>query len=163
MRSRANKFRASKGDFSGKGKRIGIVVAEFNEFLTDRLLAGAVDTLLRHGVKSSGIHVVYVPGAFEIPIALQKALKEGRWDAAITLAVVIRGQTKHFDQVATESARGVRELSMKSSIPVILGLILAESVDQAIERVGIKHANKGREWALAALEMADLMKKELGS
>ncbi len=150
-----------KGDFSGKGKKIGLLVSEFNEYLTTRLLEGAVDTLVRQGVRERDITVVYVPGAFEIPLALKKMLEERKWDAVLTLAVVIRGQTRHFDQVVLETARGIRELSVKSETPVILGLIPAETPAQAISRVGLKQMNKGREWALAALEMASLMKRGL--
>ena len=152
-------IRRIKGDFSARGKKFGIVVAEFNEFLTSRLLEGALDTLMRHGAKEKDVNVVYVPGAFEIPLAAQKLISQKKLDAVITLAVVIRGETKHFEQVALEATKGIRELMQKSSIPVILGIIPAETIEQAIERVGIKHANKGRDWAMAAIEMANLMRK----
>ncbi len=150
--------RRIKGHFSAVGKRFGIVVSEFNEFLTTRLLEGALDTLLRHGASQKSIQVVYVPGAFEIPLATQRLIARQRLDAVITLAVIIRGQTKHFDQVANETARGLREIALRSEVPVILGVIPATNVAQAIERVGIKQTNKGREWALSAIEMADLMR-----
>ena len=146
-----------KGGFLAKGKKFGIVVSEFNEFLTNRLLEGALDTLLRHGAKEKDIQVVYAPGAFEIPLILKKLIRRKSLDALITLAVVIRGQTKHFDQVVRESARGVMEISVNSEIPVILGMIPAESVQEAMNRAGIKQVNKGREWALSAIEMANLM------
>ena len=136
------------------------MVSEFNEFLTHRLLEGAVDTLIKCGTSEKDIHVFYVPGAFEIPLLLKKILKNKRWDAVITLAVVIRGETRHFDQVVNETARGIRELSVQSEIPVILGVIPAASIAQATARVGIKQTNKGREWALAALEMANLMRQK---
>lgn len=152
--------RVHKGGFSAKGKRFGIIVSEFNEFLTGRLLEGALDTLLRHGAREKDVHVVHVPGAFEIPLVLKKLIRE-KLDAIITLAVIIRGETKHFDQVAMETARGIRELSVKSEIPVILGVLPAESVDQAIERVGLKQMNKGREWALSAIQMANLLPLKL--
>jgi 6,7-dimethyl-8-ribityllumazine synthase len=152
-----SKITRIKGGFSGRGKKIGIIVAEFNEFLTERLLEGALDALTRHGVGKKDIQVVYVPGAFEIPLTLKKLLSRKKFDAVLTLAIVIKGQTRHFDQVVSETAKGVRELSQKSEIPVILGVISALNEQQAIQRVGLKHTNKGREWALAAIEMANLM------
>lgn len=148
-----------KGAFSARGFRFGIVVSRFNELLTARLLEGALDTLLRHGAQEKNICVVHVPGAFEIPLAAKKLISKFKPDALITLAVVIRGQTRHFDQVVTESAKGIRELSMKTDIPVIFGMITADKTAHALERVGIKQTNKGREWALAAIEMASTMKK----
>ncbi len=151
-----------KGGCSARGKRFGIIVSEFNEFLTSRLLEGALDTLLRHGAREKDIHVVYVPGAFEIPLVLKKLVRK-KLDAVITLAVIIRGETKHFDQVAMETARGIREISLQSEIPAILGVIPAESVEQAIHRVGLKQLNKGREWALSAIEMANLLPLKISS
>lgn len=162
MRSTAKprrRVREIKGDFSAKGLKFGIVVSRFNEYLTRQLLDGAVETLKGHGAVSSHIWVVHVPGAFEIPLAAQKLIRKVRLDAVITLAVVIRGQTRHFDQVTRETARGLGELSRKSQVPVILGIIPAENVHQAIERVGLKQMNKGREWALSAIEMACLLRK----
>jgi len=148
----------SKGSFRAKGLKIAVVVSDFNEYLTRGLLLGAVDTLLRHGARKPDIKVFHVPGAFEIPLAAKRLVQKKRWDAVITLAVVIRGETKHFDQVVRESARSLRELSDRSEIPVILGIISAHTVAQAVERVGVKHMNKGREWAMAAIEMANLMR-----
>ena len=148
-----------KGGFSARGRRFGIVVSQFNEFLTSRLLEGALDTLLRHGALKKDIRVVYVPGAFEIPVASKKLISKIKTQDVITLAVVIRGETRHFDQVVNESAKGIRELSMKSGIPVILGMVTADKPAQAMERLGIKQMNKGREWALAAIEMANVMRK----
>lgn len=148
-----------KGALSAKGLKIGIVVAEFNELLTDRLLDGALDELGRLGARDKDITVVSVPGAFEIPLAAQQLIRKIKPNAVLTLAVVIKGKTKHFDQVVQETAKGVRELSQKTSVPVILGMIPASEVTQAILRVGIKHTNKGREWAQSAVKMANLMKK----
>ena len=148
-----------KGKFSARGKKFGVVVSQFNEYLTRQLLEGCLETLLGHGARQKDVCVVWVPGAFELPLAAKKLLSAGKWDALITLAVVIKGETKHFDQVAAESARGIRELSVKSRVPVILGVIPARSVGQAIARVGVKQMNKGREWALAAIQMADVMKR----
>ncbi len=153
------KVPALKGDLTAHGKSFGIVVAEFNELLTDRLLEGALDTLLRSGARPKDILVVHVPGAFEIPLAASKLLKRRKLSALITLAVVIKGKTKHFDQVVRETAKGVRELSQKSGVPVILGMIPADSVEDAAHRVGLKQANKGREWAASAVQMASLMEK----
>ncbi len=151
--------RRLKGSYDGRGKKFGIVVSEFNEFLTRRLLEGALDALTRAGAREKDITVAWVPGAFEIPLAAQKMIAKKRFDAVITLAVIIRGETKHFDQVTAETAKGLRELSQKTEVPVILGIIPANTVDQAMRRVGLKQVNKGREWALAALAMANLMKQ----
>ena len=148
-----------KGDYSARGMKFGVVVSEFNEFLTERLLEGVLDTLVRCGAKAANITVVHVPGAFEIPLAASRLLKRTPLSAVITLAVVIRGKTKHFDQVVSETAKGVRELSLKTGVPVLLGMIPADSIEDAAERVGIKHTSKGREWALSAVEMASLLKK----
>jgi 6,7-dimethyl-8-ribityllumazine synthase len=148
-----------KGDYSAKGFKFGIVAADFNELLTSRLVEGAVDTLRRHGARENSIVVVHVPGAFEIPLAAGKLIQKKKPDAVITLAVVIKGETKHFDQVVRETAKGIRELSKEHGIPVILGVIPANNIRQAERRVGIKQVNKGREWALSAIEMANLMKK----
>ncbi len=163
MRSlRKNKFKNVKSlkvSYNGRGRKFGIVVSTFNEFLTDQLLEGALDTLIRHGVKDKDIFVVQVPGAFEIPLAAKKMIASKKLDAVITLAVIIKGETKHFDQVAMESAKGVRELSMKSGVPVILGILPTHTTEQAIQRAGLKHGNKGREWALSAIEMANISRK----
>ena len=148
-----------KGDYSAKGRTFGIVVSNFNELLTSRLLEGAVDTLKRHGEAEKNITVVHVPGAFEIPLAAKKLIRKKKPDAVMTLAVVIKGETKHFDQVVRETARGIRELTDASEVPVILGVIAADNIRQAERRVGIKQMNKGREWACSAIEMANLMKK----
>ena len=148
-----------KGDYSAKGRQFGIVVADFNELLTGRLLDGAVDTLRRHGADEKNITVVHVPGAFEIPLAAKKLIRKKKLDAVITLAVVIKGETKHFDQVVRETAKGIREIIQKTDIPVILGVIAANHIRQAEQRVGIKQKNKGREWAASAIEMASLMTK----
>lgn len=163
MRSlRKNKFKSVKslkGSYNARGLKFGVVVSQFNELLTDQLLEGALDTLIRHGARSKDIFVAQVPGAFEIPLAAKKLIAKKKPHAVITLAVIIKGETKHFDQVAMESAKGVRELSMKSGIPVILGILPAHTTEQAIQRAGLKHGNKGRDWALSAIEMASLSGK----
>ncbi len=148
-----------KGDFAARGRCFGIVVSQFNEYLTKALLDGALDTLLRHGARERDITVVHTPGAFEIPLAAKKLISRKRPDAVITLAVVIRGETRHFDEVLRETAQGIRELSQNSNTPVILGIISAQNTRQALARVGVKQMNKGREWALAAIEMANLLQK----
>lgn len=147
-----------RGQMTAKGMKFGVVVSEFNEFLTERLLEGALDTLERCGARPSDVLVVRVPGAFEMPLAASKLLKNRKLSAIITLAVVIKGKTKHFDQVVRETAQGIRELSVASGVPVILGMVPADSIEDAAERVGIKQANKGREWALSAVQMANLVK-----
>lgn len=149
------------GEFSARGRRFAVIVARFNEYLTRQLLDGALDTLIHHGALEKDIQVVHVPGAFEIPLTAKKIARNKKFDAVITLAVIIRGQTKHFEQVAIQTARGLREVSLKSEVPVILGIIPAESVADAMERVGIKQANKGREWALSAIEMSNLFRHKL--
>ena len=147
-----------KGDYLARGIKFALVVSRFNEYLTGRLLEGAVDTLIRHGAREKDIQVVHVPGAFEIPLVTKKIIKKGKMDAVLALAVIIRGDTLHFEQVATQTARGLREVALASGIPVIMGIIPAESVNDAIQRVGIKQTNKGAEWALSAIEMANLMR-----
>ncbi|HTL70742.1 MAG TPA: 6,7-dimethyl-8-ribityllumazine synthase [Candidatus Eisenbacteria bacterium] len=149
-----SRVRRTRGSFDAKGKKFAIVMSRFNEPLTRRLLEGAVDTFVRHGAREKDIHVVEVPGAFEIPLAASKLIARSRPDALLTLSVVIKGETRHFDQVVAETARGLRELGERTGVPVILGMIPATNVLQAIERTGIKQMNKGREWALSAIEMA---------
>ncbi len=145
-----------KGGYDGRGRRFGVVVSQFNEPITARLLEGALDTLVRHGVRERDIRVAYVPGAFELPGITRELIAAFRPEAVIALAVVIRGQTRHFDQVVAESARGLGEASERTGVPVILGVIPAANVGQALRRAGIKQTNKGRDWALAALETANL-------
>ena len=156
--SDCKQIRHVKGVFSARGREFAIIVARFNEFLTARLLEGAVDTLLRHGALGKNIQVVHVPGAFEIPLVAKRIAQKKKVDAVITLAVIIRGQTRPSEQVATQAARGLWEVLLNSEIPVIRGIIPAESVSDAIERAGIKQTNKGREYALSAIEMANLMR-----
>lgn len=148
-----------RGSYQARGRRFAVVVSRFNEPLTARLLDGALDTLWRHGARKKDVCVVEVPGAFEIPLALKKTLSGRRFDAAIVLAVVIRGQTSHFDQVVRESAKGVREVTLQHETPVALGIVSANTPAQAMERVGVKQMNKGREWALTAIEMANLVRQ----
>ncbi len=148
-----------KGDYLARPYCFGIVVAQFNEYLTQSLLDASVDTLLRHGAQEKNIHVVHVPGAFEIPLATKKLIARKKPNAVITLSVVIKGKTKHFDQVVLETAQGIRELILKTDTPILLGMVSADTVNDALMRVGVKHMNKGREWALSAIEMASLCGK----
>ena len=161
-KSKKSRVRHWKGGMDAKGKRFGVVVSRFNEYLTKQLMEGALDTLLRHGARETDIHVTHVPGAFEIPLAAKKLIARTSPDAVLTLSVVIRGKTRHFDQVVDQTAKGIRELSIKSGVPVILGMVTANDPADAVERVGLKQMNKGREWAMSAIEMADLCLK-LGS
>lgn len=144
------------GSYDGKGKRFAIVVARFNEFITKHLLEGAVDTLLRHGVKEADIEVTWVPGSFEIPLAAQKIARQKKVDAVITLGAVIRGETLHFDYVCGESAKGIAQVALQTGIPIAYGIITAETTEQAIDRAGLKAGNKGRDAAMTALEMTNL-------
>ncbi len=146
-----------EGNLNGDGKKLGIVVARFNSFISEKLLEGAIDTLVRSGVESDDIDVARVPGAFEIPLITQKMAKSGKYDAVICLGVVIRGATPHFDFVAGEVAKGSAQVMLDTSVPVLFGVLTTETIEQAIERAGSKAGNKGSEVAVAALEMINLM------
>jgi 6,7-dimethyl-8-ribityllumazine synthase len=145
------------GRLSASGRSFGIVVARFNDFVTARLLEGAVDTLVRLGAAEADIIVAWVPGAFEIPVAAAKLARAGNVDAVICLGTVVRGQTPHFDFVAGECAGGIARLSPETGLPVIMGVLTTETMEQAIDRAGGKMGNKGAEAAEAAAEMADLL------
>ena len=146
-----------EGNLKGDGKKLGIVVARFNSFLSERLLEGAIDALVRSGVESDDIDVARVPGAFEIPLVTQKMAKSGKYDAVICLGVVIRGATPHFDFVAGEVAKGSAHVMLDTGVPVLFGVLTTETIEQAIERAGSKAGNKGSEVAVAALEMINLI------
>ena len=139
------------------GKKFGIIVSRFNDFITDRLVGGAVDALLRSGAQDSDIEIVKVPGAFEIPLLAGKMAEKKKYDAIICLGAVIRGATPHFDYVSAEVSKGIAMVSLESSIPVIFGIITADTIEQAIERAGTKAGNKGWSAAISAVEMANLM------
>ncbi len=147
-----------EGNLIGTGLKVGIVVSRFNELLSTRLLGGATDALIRHGVAEGDIDVAWVPGAFEIPLVAKKLADSGRYDAVITLGVIIRGGTPHFEYVAAEASKGVAKASLDSGIPVVFGLITADTIEQAVERAGTKAGNKGWDAALSAIEMAELLK-----
>ncbi len=139
-----------------EGKKFALVVSRFNDFITEKLLSGALDALIRSGTADEDIEVVKVPGAFEIPLLAQKMAKTKRFDAVICLGAVIRGSTPHFDYVSAEVSKGVAAVSMESEIPVIFGVLTVDTIEQAIERAGTKAGNKGWSAAIAAVEMANL-------
>jgi len=143
----------------GDGKRFGIVVGRFNELITKQLLAGAHECLVRHGVATEAVEAVWVPGAWEIPLALRALARTGRFDALIALGAVIRGATPHFDYVSSGVASGVSRVSLDTDLPVAFGVLTTDSIEQAIERAGTKAGNKGWEAALAALEMANVIEQ----
>lgn len=147
-----------EGNLVGTGLKIGIVVARFNEFITSKLLGGAVDGLSRHGVDEADIEVAWVPGAFELPLIAKKMAETKKYDAVITLGTVIRGSTTHYDYVCNEAAKGIAQASNQTGVPVIFGVITTENIEQAIERAGTKAGNKGYEAAVSAIEMANLLK-----
>jgi 6,7-dimethyl-8-ribityllumazine synthase len=146
-----------EGQLIAKGKKFGIVVSRFNDFISKRLVEGAVDTLLRHGAKDNEIETVWVPGSFEIPLVASRLARSKKFDAVICLGAVIKGATPHFEYVASEAAKGVAKVSLDTGMPVIFGVITAENLEQAIERAGTKDGNKGRDAALSAIEMANLL------
>lgn len=148
-----------EGNLRGDGKKFGIVVSRFNSFIAERLLEGALDSLIRSGVSDDDIEVARVPGAYEIPLVAQKMVKSGRFDAVICLGVIIRGATPHFDFVANEAAKGIAQVSMDSGVPVMFGVLTTDNIEQAIERAGSKSGNKGSDCAVAALEMINLLEQ----
>ena len=153
------RIKSLEGDFNARGLRFGIVASRFNDFIVDRLVDAAVDTLTKHGVTPSDIEVVRVPGAFETPLALKKLAETRRFNALIALGCVIRGATAHFDYVAGEASRGVSHVSLTHDVPIGFGLLTVDTIEQAIERAGTKGGNKGADAALAAIQLATLFKK----
>lgn len=148
-----------EGKLVSEGIKVGIVASRFNEFITSKLLEGALDGLLRHDVKDEDIHVAWVPGAFEIPLIASKMAKSGSYDAVICLGAVIRGATSHYDYVCSEVSKGIASVSLESGIPVLFGVLTTENIEQAIERAGTKAGNKGYDCALSAIEMANLIRQ----
>ncbi len=148
-----------EGNLKADGKKFGIIVARFNSFISEKLLEGALDSLLRSGAEDSDIDVVRVPGAFEIPLIAKKMATSQKYDAVICLGVVIRGATPHFDVVVNEVSKGSAQVGLDTGVPVIFGVLTTETIEQAIERSGTKAGNKGAEVAVAAIEMADLVTK----
>jgi len=148
-----------EGNLKADGKKFGIIVARFNSFICEKLLEGALDSLLRSGASDDDIDVVRVPGAFEIPLIAKKMAKSQKYDAIICLGVVIRGATPHFDVVVNEVSKGSAQVGLETEVPVIFGVLTTETIEQAIERSGTKAGNKGSDVAIAAIEMADLINK----
>jgi 6,7-dimethyl-8-ribityllumazine synthase len=148
-----------EGHLVSEGLRYGIVIGRFNEFITAKLLGGALDGLKRHGAKDEEVEVAWVPGAFEIPLAAQRMAQSGKYDAVITLGAVIRGSTPHFDYVCAEVSKGVAGINMKTGVPTIFGVLTTDSIEQAVERAGTKAGNKGWDAAVTAIEMANLLKQ----
>ncbi len=150
-------YKTIQGNLIAKGHKYCIVIARFNEFIGSKLLSGAVDELVRHGVKESDIDVIWTPGAFEIPLIAKKCASSKKYNAVITLGAVIRGQTPHFDYVAAEISKGIANVSLETGVPVLFGVLTTENIEQAIERAGTKSGNKGADAAKSAIEMANLL------
>ena len=146
-----------EGKLINDGIRVGIIATRFNEFITSKLLGGAMDGLLRHDIKEEDVDIAWVPGAFEIPLIASKMAKSGKYDAVICLGAVIRGQTPHFDYVCAEASKGIAQISLKYQMPVMFGVLTTDSIEQAIERAGTKAGNKGYDCALGAIEMINVM------
>lgn len=148
-----------EGYLVSQGLKFGIVAGRFNEFITNKLVSGALDALKRHGAQDEDVELAWVPGAFEIPLIAQKMAESGKYDAVITLGAVIRGSTPHFDYVCNEAAKGVAAIALKTGVPTIFGVLTTDSIEQAVERAGTKAGNKGWEAAVSAIEMANLTKQ----
>ncbi len=150
-------MRTIEGALTTNGEKFCIVISRFNEFIGSRLLSGAKDELVRHGVSEENITVVWVPGAFEIPVVAKRCAKSGKYNAVITLGAVIKGSTSHYDYVCAEVSKGVAAVSLETEVPVIFGVLTTDNIEQAIERAGTKAGNKGSDAAKAAIEMSNLM------
>lgn len=148
-----------EGKLVAEGLKVGVVAGRFNEFITSKLLGGALDAIKRHGAGENDVEVAWVPGAFEIPLVAKKMAKSGKYDAVICLGAVIRGATPHFDYVSSEVSKGVAHVGLEAEIPVVFGVLTVDSIEQAIERAGTKAGNKGYEAAVSAIEMANLLKQ----
>ncbi len=148
-----------EGNLVSKDIKVGIVAARFNEFITSKLVSGAIDGLIRHDVKEADIQVAWVPGAFEIPLIASKMANSGKYHAVICLGAVIRGSTSHYDYVCSEVSKGIASVSLSSGIPVMFGVLTTENIEQAIERAGTKAGNKGYDCALGAIEMINLIRE----
>ncbi len=150
-------YREISGKLDAGNRRFAVVASRFNDFITGRLVEGAMDCILRHGGSEENVTVVRVPGAFEIPLAASKLAKSGRYEAVICLGAVIRGATPHFDYVASEASKGIAQVSLSTGVPVIFGVLTTESIEQAVERAGSKSGNKGWDAAMSAIEMCSLL------
>jgi len=146
-----------EGNLIAKGKKFGIIASRFNDFITKELVSGCLDTLARHGASSEDVSITWVPGAFEVPLVAQKLAKSKSYDALICLGTVIRGSTPHFEYIASEVAKGIAKVSLDAGLPVIFGIITADTIEQAVERAGTKEGNKGKDAAMSAIEMANLL------
>ncbi|MFH2048391.1 MAG: 6,7-dimethyl-8-ribityllumazine synthase [bacterium] len=151
-------YKKFEGNLQAKGFKFGLIVSRFNNFLTDKLLEGAVDCLVRHGATEDKISVAFCPGAFEVPYVASKMAKSGKYDAVICLGAVIRGDTPHFDYIASETTKGIAKLALDLDLPIIYGIVTADTLEQAIERSGTKAGNKGWNAAEAAIELVNLYK-----
>ncbi|MDO4300165.1 MAG: 6,7-dimethyl-8-ribityllumazine synthase [Clostridia bacterium] len=149
-------MRKIEGNLVANGKKFAIVASRFNEFIVNKLVSGAEDAFLRHGVNSDDISLVWVPGAFEIPLAAQKLAKSGEYDAVVCVGTVIRGATSHYDYVCNEVSKGIANVGLNTGVPVIFGIVTTENIEQAIERAGTKAGNKGFDAAVSAIEMVNL-------
>ncbi len=147
-----------EGVYCGEGLKIGIIASRFNEFITSKLVSGAQDCLVRHGVNDDDISVAWVPGAFEIPVIAKRMAKSKKYDAIICVGAVIRGATSHYDYVCNEVSKGIAAVSIDTGIPVLFGILTTDTIEQAIERAGTKAGNKGSDCAMSALEMVNLIK-----
>ncbi|MBQ4531221.1 MAG: 6,7-dimethyl-8-ribityllumazine synthase [Lachnospiraceae bacterium] len=147
-----------EGNVVASGIKVGIVAARFNEFIVSKLVGGAEDACIRHGVKSDDIELAWVPGAYEIPLVAKKMAKSGKYDAVICLGAVIKGATSHYDYVCAEVSKGIASVSLETEVPVIFGVLTTDNIEQAIERAGTKAGNKGYDVACTAIEMVNLMK-----
>lgn len=145
-----------EGNLTANGKKFAIVASRFNEFIVNKLVSGAEDAFIRHGVNNDDISLVWVPGAFEIPLTAQKLAKSGKYDAVVCLGTVIRGATSHYDYVCNEVSKGIASVGLNTGIPVIFGIVTTENIEQAIERAGTKAGNKGFDAAVSAIEMVNL-------
>jgi len=148
-----------EGNFCATGLKFGIVAGRFNEFITSKLLGGAIDAIVRHGGKEEDVDIAWVPGSFEIPLIAQKLAESKKYDAVICLGAVIRGSTSHYDVVVNEVAKGTAQVGLKSGTPIIFGVLTTDTIEQAIERAGTKAGNKGFDSAVSAIEMVNLIKK----
>ena len=152
-------MRTIEGNLIGQGQKYGIVAGRFNEFITGKLLSGALDALIRHGIDEKDIDIAWVPGAFEIPLTAKKMAKTQKYNGVICLGAVIRGATPHFDYVCSEVSKGIAHVTLDTEVPVIFGVLTTDNIEQAIERAGTKAGNKGYDAAVTAIEMANLLKQ----
>jgi len=148
-----------EGNLIGAGMKLGIACTRFNEFITGRLLAGALDTLHRHGVEDTAVTVGWVPGSFELPVVVKRMAESGKYDAVIALGCVIRGGTPHFEYIAAEAAKGIGQAALQTGVPILFGVLTTDNIEQAVERAGTKAGNKGADAAAAAIEMVSLLRQ----